>query len=247
VFTDDDVIVSGNWISSIHKASGEYAQAKIFCGPVIPKFPAGTPVWLCNNSYLVAMFGAFQPKSAAGPLPMNLSPSGANFAIRAELVANQRFRLDLGPSEENGPMFHEDTEFISRFKQKLGDMVFVPAAYVVHQIEQERIEPSRLCERAFYYGRDRVLDARKPLFLHKHLRPPCVGPVPAETEQYERGVLINFYYGQQYQFWRDGIHNFDLDFLRALDDLKVDAHQHLITALAYEVHSSLPGTPRKSG
>ena len=237
VFTDDDVTVSNYWIPNLYEASRKYPQAKIFCGPIVPKFPAGAPARLCNHSYFTALFGAFLPKLEEGPLPMNLVPFGANFAVRAETAIQQRFRLDLGPSDVNGHMFHEDTDFISRLRKKSGDIIFVPPAYVVHRVTKEQIEHPSLCERAFYHGRDRVLDVKRPLFLHSTFALSGMPPDSAETRRKEQEILLNFYYGQQYQLWREDIHEFDAKFNTAYAELEAD-NKHSIAAPAQPMHNS---------
>ena len=38
-FTDDDVVVSENWLSSLLLAARSYPSAPLFCGPIVPEFP----------------------------------------------------------------------------------------------------------------------------------------------------------------------------------------------------------------
>src|SRR5262245_52827840 len=57
VFTDDDVTASPVWLRSLYEACGKYASAPVFCGPIVPRFPPGTPDWMRNHRSAGQMFG----------------------------------------------------------------------------------------------------------------------------------------------------------------------------------------------
>ena len=232
VFTDDDVTASPVWLRSLYEAYRKYGSARGFCGPIVPVFPPGTPEWIPDHKRANVMFGKFTPNSAEGPLPVDMLPCGANFAVRSSAMEGMRFRLDLGPSEENGPSFGEDSEFIDKLRSKREDIVFVPAARVEHHIKPADIELSSLMERSFHLGRGLAASARKSVMLE----PIDQGP----QWRFERGGLINHYLGQLCQLNLLGLLSFDQELLQALDQLEVRSNLDLLAKSARQFYFSRP-------
>lgn len=227
-FTDDDVLLFPHWLSSLYAVATKYPSAQLFCGPVTPTYPPETPRWLQSHPYLHRMFGAFEPALPEGPLPEPWTPFGVNFSVRARAVVDQRFSLDLGPSLENGPMFHEDTEFTGRFRKTPGNIIFCPRARVIHQITGPRLTLEYLCERSFQYGRSHVIASGQPAFIHKELAANRIRRESGDVVRYEQATLINYYCGQQYQFELMGSRRFAEDYRRALQELELDSNRHLL-------------------
>jgi len=216
VFTDDDITASPNWLRSLYEAFVKYSSAAVFCGPIVPKFPPGTPEWMGDHYSAGGMFGKFEPDLTEGPLPAGMLPFGANFAVRRSVMQGMRFRLDLGPSEENGRMFGEDSEFVGRFHRQSQDIIFVPDARVDHHIEPAQTEIPSLFERAFHIGRESVMGHRRSGYLE----PPGFQDTPVDQDfvhWVERGGQVNFCLGQLYQLHLLGERSFDQIWLRALD------------------------------
>ena len=232
VFTDDDVTACPIWLRSLHEAFGEYRSAPVFCGPIIPCFPPGTPKWMPNHVGADFLFGKFTPDLPGGPMPTKILPYGANFAIRSSVRRGMRFRLDLGPSEENGPLFGEDTDFARRVRGESQEIIFVPAARVYHHVKSADIEPSSMLERAFHYGRGSIVSQGK--FVLPTVTDLCV------EQEFERAGLMNYYLGQLYQLNRLGIRSFDHGLRQALDHLKVSSSLDLLGKSAHLFYLSLP-------
>jgi len=231
VFTDDDITACPIWLRSLHEAFGEYRSAPVFCGPIIPCFPTGTPEWVANHVTSGFMFGRFIPNALRGPMPAGMLPYGANFAIRSSARRGMRFRLDLGPSEENGPLLGEDCDFAERVRGELQEIIFVPAARVYHHVKPADIEPSSMLERAFHYGRGIVVNQGRFVL-------PTV--INQRTEQeFERAGLLNYYLGQLYQLNRLGIRSFDHGLRQALDHLNVSSSLDLLGKSARLFYLSL--------
>lgn len=228
VFTDDDVLPVPVWLSSLYAAFIKYPSAQVFCGPITPAFPPETPYWLRSHPYLYRMFGALEPGLPEGPLPKPWMPFGANYAIRASAVEHERFRLDLGPSLENGPMFQEDTEFIGRFSKTAGNVIFSPSARIIHQIPVWRTKLEYLCERSFFYGRAQVIATGQPAFIHNEIIQNRKQPPAGDIVRYEHGTLINYYCGQQYQLELMGVTQFNSIFRRAFEELQIHSNQDLL-------------------
>lgn len=223
VFTDDDALFSVIWLEALHEASIRHKSGKVFCGPVTPRLPKEAPAWLSSNPYVKKMFAWFDPEITEGPLPKPLLPFGVNNAIKRSAVKQEKFRLDLGPSAENGPMFNEDIEFVRRFSEPPGSIIFVPQARVLHQVPASRISMESLCERSFYYGRAQILDKGQPFFIHKEVESNRPRTGSSEVLRYSRDLLANYYLGQQYQLLQQGITGFGDDLQHALREIDIDS------------------------
>ena len=232
VFTDDDITATPVWVSSLYGAFMKYPSAGVFCGPIIPAFPPETPEWLCGHPRSDAMFGRFEPDVPEGPLPDNILPFGANFAVRSSDATGMQFRLDLGPSEENGPSLGEDAEFTHRFRQQSKSLIFVPEAKVIHHIEPSQTTLASLLERSFYLGKETVMLGGKLKLIDRQADFAVNWSSPAGAESFERGGLINYYLGQLAQFSQSGNSSFDFELWTALEELDYRAYPNLLSRSA---------------
>ena len=236
LFTDDDVIFSPTWIRDLHSAGLQNPSLSLFCGPIIPAFPARTPKWIRSHPFAAVMFGRFEPQSTPGLLARWCNPFGASFAVRACAAAGERFRLDLGPSAENGPFFDEDTEFVGRFVDSEGRKVYIPSAYVFHHIAGPQTKLPWIIERSFHLGRSRALIQngatlqRSQLELHFLQDSSEAGP----RHRYERASILNFYFGQWYQLQKMGKAQLQRACEQVLHELKVWRSKHLLGPSAIE-------------
>jgi glycosyltransferase involved in cell wall biosynthesis len=236
VFTDDDVTLPAKWLCSLYEASLRFVSAAVFCGPIVPDYPPQTPTWLQQSLFASMMFASFQPKIREGLLPKGYLPFGANFAVRSCAMDTKRFRLDLGPSYENGPSFFEDTELLQRFRNESRDFVFAPAAYVRHYISPEGLQTSVLFERAFHFGRGDAVYRKEPRYLH--LRSGgSVGAVDGITQEarFEQGGLLNYYCGQLSELRSLGRRSFEGELMHLLDQLGVHSNLGLLCRSARQV------------
>jgi glycosyltransferase involved in cell wall biosynthesis len=194
IFTDDDVSIGSNWVAELQRATRAYTDATIFCGPIYPLFPPETPEWLKNHPFNGGFFGRFDKQLPEGVLPSDVFPFGANFSVRRQLLRDANFRLDLGPSLENGALLGEDIDFVHRLRQANNECVYVPSASVLHRVRSEQLSPEWLFHRAFSLGRSEMLRARKPHFL-----PELAGKdvrADDESSYVEGACLIHYFYGQ---------------------------------------------------
>lgn len=238
VFTDDDITASPAWLRSLYEAYRRYGSAAVFCGPIIPTFPPGTPEWMRSHRSAGAMFGKFDPGLAEGPLPAGKLPSGANFAVRSSAMRGMRFRLDLGPSQENGPMFGEDSEFVGRFQGESRGIIFVPAARVDHHLTPAKVEITYLLDRAFHFGRETVMSQRR----RGPIQPPVFQGLSITQDlpqRVEMGGWVNFSLGQLYQLHLLGERSFDYSWLQALEHLNIHSNLDLLGKSARQFYLSL--------
>lgn len=235
VFTDDDITAPAEWLLSFLRARQRHPSATVFCGPIIPRFPSGTPTWLQQHPAGPALFGQFMPDLPEGPLPTHITPFGGNFAVQASALKTLRFQPELGPSQENGPMMGEDTDFALKLRAQGNDMLYIPDAGVKHWIKAEQIEFSRMFARAFYLGRARIA-------IHKTPRPEMAAfwsqtgnMEPAEAREFTRGFILNFCCGQIHQLRADGNVKLESDVSSMLRDLAVPAYAHLLAPPARQI------------
>jgi hypothetical protein len=171
------------------------------------------------------------PDLPLGPLPPEIVPFGCNFAARSAAVNGVKFRLDLGPSAENGPLFGEDTDFVKRVRGR-GQAIFAPDASVIHHIEASRIAIATILERAFHLGRAAAINAGA-----LKLDQPAIASWSINSEV-QKGGLINYYCGQLYQFLKLGKAQ-DGEVRRILDALEIDSSRGLLGESARQFYESL--------
>ncbi len=107
-FTDDDIEVSSDWISSIQRAFSEHPDAAYIGGPVIPRWTKPQPKWADEK------FGSFALQNL-GDSVRRIDSSyqcclvGANLACRRDLIdkigafdpATQRVKNSIGSLEDH--------------------------------------------------------------------------------------------------------------------------------------------------
>ena len=184
VFTDDDVIASPQWLNEIVRGYQTYQNATVVCGPIVPLFPESTPAWLRSHPFAVPAFAKFEPQIPEGPLPHAFLPYGPNFAVRADVFKEQKFREDLGPS--NDGLLHDETEFCARLRRRGALFYFLPKARVHHNVRPEQLTLSWLFDRAFVLGRSNIA---------AQMRRPDSDDRPIEARDLDIGVLLNVLYG----------------------------------------------------
>jgi glycosyltransferase involved in cell wall biosynthesis len=227
VFTDDDITAGPGWLAGLHRASVRFPEAHLFCGPIVPSFPEGAPAWRAHPR-AGAFFGLFQPSSPEGPLSEGLLPFGANFAVRRRALSGLKFRLDLGPSSENGPLLGEDTEFLHRVRAAGTPCIYVPSSAVDHHIDPLQLQPAWIFERAFHLGRTRTTLRRAATLLAAVPRQTKTG---GALDPIERGGLLNFCCGQLAACGpSDSGLRLELESVLSLLDL--DAHRDLLSESA---------------
>ena len=204
VFTDDDVVVDPRWLKELWRAASTCPDEVAFCGPIVPQFPIAVPDWLVWHAYSSVLFASLLIDSGEGPLPLQCLPFGPNLAVRASVARKVGFRLDLGPSVENGSLLGEDTAFAAEVRDRYGICTnsrgfwFVPTAPVNHLIATHKLEFPWMMERFFDLGRSRIVRfgrithlGRPKLLQADYLAEPAT--------RLTAGAELNFYYGQLHQ------------------------------------------------
>jgi GT2 family glycosyltransferase len=214
VFTDDDVIVSPNWLEEMWTGARRWPRHFVFGGRVLPLWPTEMPTSpLSTEDPLVCgALAVADWQLAEGPIPA-IRVLGSNMAIRASVFRDgTRFNPDVGPKGENYVMGSE-TELTTRLERTGLDAVYLPGSLVSHQIRAEQLTRDWLYRRSFRSGRGlaqhaecfpsapRLLGA--PRFLWRKLAATALKRVIALVNSDREGALRH---GMQYWTWRGYLH-----------------------------------------
>lgn len=234
-FTDDDVEVAPGWLEGIWKASQRFPEHVLFCGPITLSQPGDAPGWLQKNMFVRRLFGEFAPNLPEGSSTGKLMPMGANFAVRTSKLDGLRFRLDLGPSEENGPLLGEDTIFFEELHGRYGILsgfggcVYVPTAGVTHYVQSSKVSFMSIMGRLYQMGRTHMLFYHQPTHIYPQLY-PMRPHYSTEEARFTSGIQINFYLGQLHEAMRCEDRSCCLYLERVLAMLNVNMAPEVISA-----------------
>lgn len=140
LWTDDDVKVSPEWLSSYLSAFRDFPDCGVFGGPILPDFEGVPPNWLrsgwqkVQDAYAIRDFGSEdQEFSVDGRLPY-----GANFVIRGDLQRSHPYDPNLGRAPEHKFRGGEEIAVIRAIMSEGWHGRWVPAAAVLHWIPKSR-------------------------------------------------------------------------------------------------------------
>lgn len=152
LFTDDDVLVGTNWMSSMWEAANDYPRHNVFGGPVLPEWPENFPTYLRESRYRGVCFGIVNLDAVTGPDP-DFSPFGTNMGVRRTVFdAGMQYNPDIGPTRGSYIMGSETS--LVRELTKHGDVpVYVSGSSVIHRIRPEQASLGWLLGRGTRYGR----------------------------------------------------------------------------------------------
>lgn len=139
-WTDDDVVLSANWLAAYANAFATHPDATLFGGPVRPVFEGTPPKWLTQGRNLLAGLLAERPIEIGGQIvatsPERL-PFGANFAIRAKEQRLQLYDPELGVSPAFRRLGEETAVMLAVLKPGVSGC-WVPNARLDHIIPEHR-------------------------------------------------------------------------------------------------------------
>jgi glycosyltransferase involved in cell wall biosynthesis len=158
LWTDDDVIVSPEWVREYASAFQERPAAAVFGGPVRPRFEGSRPAWLgaawadVHNAYGIRDLG-----DAVAPLDARNLPFGSNYAVRRAEQRAHRYDPRLGRNRD-AVLGGEEVAVLGAILRAGGEGLWLPAAPVDHWIPRRR-QTTRYLAR-YYRGQGRVLALR---------------------------------------------------------------------------------------
>jgi glycosyltransferase involved in cell wall biosynthesis len=139
VWTDDDVLISPDWLAAYAEAIECWPEAIYFGGPIYPLFAAEPPAWIGRNidllegTYALRDFG---PETR--PLQNGELPFGANMAFRTDVLREHPFNGALGRAGHEH-IRGDETELLRALQDadRLG--IWIGGARVKHFIPAERL------------------------------------------------------------------------------------------------------------
>ena len=157
IWTDDDVLVDSDWLSSYIRAFKQFPDAAVFGGPIKPWFEGVPPAWLLNSWNLVSSaFAArdFGEKTISFDVAEGRLPFGANYGIRMKEQKAFLYDPELGLKEEN-IVLGEEIKVIKAILISGGEGWWVPDAKVLHWIPKKRQSFDYL--KKYFIGKGRTL------------------------------------------------------------------------------------------
>jgi len=154
VFTDDDVDPSREWLVSIFSTCERWPQHSVFGGGIDISFPdEKVPKWALDPAISAGAFGYHNYCSHECIYENRLTPYGANFWLRKEVLGNgRRFSEAIGPYP-NGMILGEDILFLARLLDDGFEIVYSPSAVVIHRVRPEMLNLHKIYRRAYQAGR----------------------------------------------------------------------------------------------
>jgi glucosyl-dolichyl phosphate glucuronosyltransferase len=158
LWTDDDVLVSPNWLAAHVKASLEYPDAAAFGGPIEPWFPVPPPKWFTRNIARLGPYWALLERpSGKRILDKGEHVFGANMVYRREAIAGKLFNVNAGHIGKKSGGFDE-IEIQEAIEQSGRPRIWVPEAVVTHYVIPERMNLAYLWQHLVHVHYKRFYD-----------------------------------------------------------------------------------------
>jgi glycosyltransferase involved in cell wall biosynthesis len=156
LWTDDDVMVSPDWLSAFVEAARRWPDAAFFGGPIAPDFEGTPPVWVLRNlAHLLRPYSLLELDQAYEPMRYGAGPIGANMAFRADVLKGYRFDATFGQAGTSW-VAGDDVEFFARlFSDGFGG-IWVGDAKVRHLVGKSRQSPRYIFRWYEAHGRMRA-------------------------------------------------------------------------------------------
>jgi glucosyl-dolichyl phosphate glucuronosyltransferase len=153
VWTDDDVLVDGDWLAAYCRAFRRWPEADLFGGPIEPLFEGGAPAWI---ERVLDRIGPVFGRQTLGKEPVRLTPDvlpggpyGGNMAMRR--AALLRFPFDPALGVRHGAYgIGEETQVMTRMLEAGLEGWWTPEPRVRHWIPRASQTPGYV--RRWYVG-----------------------------------------------------------------------------------------------
>ena len=157
LFTDDDVVVAPEWVSSYLDLFRRIGEHNVMAGgPIVPVLDdlRPWPEWFDTAALPEAGLLDYQGERT---LRSWETVWGANMAIPKAVFQNiGGWNEELGRKAEHRGTY-EDTEYQDRIRDAGGTVWFCPGSVLKHRVEFDRIRPHRVMSQAFGRGRNEFL------------------------------------------------------------------------------------------
>ena len=140
LWTDDDVLVDNQWLTTYVKAAKTYPEAVFFGGRISPLFSVAPPRWLTTNQSI--FYGAYALKEPGKNIfiakPDDDIPIGANMAFCKRAFTDFRFDPNLGRCGKNF-ISGEEAQLFRKLLNNGYFGIWVDTAQVWHHIPPARL------------------------------------------------------------------------------------------------------------
>lgn len=176
VFTDDDVVLTPQWLAALYKASRN-TDHNAFGGRVLPILEGKLPPWLAGKGPYRVIGGPLvshdrgerQRPYVAGMFV----PAGCNMAVRRSLLNKfGGFNTDLGYMSRNELIVGEDSDIMLRFLRHGETILYVPDALIRHPVPAERLRKSYFRRYSWGAGRGAARRVEVPAGAKRWLNIP---------------------------------------------------------------------------
>ncbi|WP_350036939.1 glycosyltransferase [Pseudohaliea sp.] len=138
LWTDDDVLVSMNWLLEYASACTRNPSVAFFGGPIEPVFEGSPASWLSEGWRAVeAAFASRDLGSSECRLCPDTLPYGANFAVRRHVQKHFLYDLELG-RKGTEMLSGEESAVMTAVLEAGYSGLWLPGASVSHLIEPDR-------------------------------------------------------------------------------------------------------------
>jgi hypothetical protein len=139
LWTDDDVLVSRDWLRAYETGIQAYPDCSIFGGPVQSYFEVEPPEWLHRNiDEFACAFALIDLGPDARPLEGDALPFGANFALRRSALQGISFDARLGRQPSAMSILGEETGVMKAMIARGATGMWLPDVTVEHRIPAAR-------------------------------------------------------------------------------------------------------------
>jgi len=158
VWTDDDVILPGNWIETYVEAANQAPDLSFWGSVIEPKFADGRPKWIEENwANIKGCFAHRDLGEQPIPFTQNRLPYGANFAVRNSVQKEFRFATELGRRGDK-VLGEDELELFRRLLAAGHKGGWIPGAVVEHIIPPDRASEKYVYD--YFVGQGRALVAK---------------------------------------------------------------------------------------
>ncbi|OYU77533.1 MAG: hypothetical protein CFE32_05080 [Alphaproteobacteria bacterium PA3] len=147
-WTDDDVVISPNWLCAYAQAFADFPDVAVFGGRIDPQIEGVLPDWwVSHGSTLEALLGKRHPGDVYRVITGHDDdmPYGANFALRKRDIGDLRFDPQLGVGPDRRRLGEESTIMLAILSQGAKG-IWVPTATVGNPVPSVRLSKDYVAE-----------------------------------------------------------------------------------------------------
>jgi GT2 family glycosyltransferase len=157
LWTDDDVMVDSNWMTTYYNAALDFPEAVFFAGTIDPWITQALPAWIKPHfKEMNAVYAVNQHGEENRPFAKGDAVIGANMGFRTDVLRRFPFSSRLG-SRGDTILIGEETELWHRLSHAGYKGMWLGKAKVRHFIRPERLTKAYVARWYKGIGRSMVL------------------------------------------------------------------------------------------